>query len=116
MHKWRTCTDDALIVEGLLHAQMPRMKARTAERQSLAPMREVASPALTRTMRMVRSDLERMLSERTSTDSSAPHTRTIDPDSIDTFVRRFPTYACCTGQHLPDPAVATEPLQTYQGS
>ena len=31
------------------------------------PMSEVASPMLTRTMRMVRSDLERMLSERTST-------------------------------------------------
>ena len=54
-------------------------------------MRDVASPVLTRTMRIVRSDLERMLSERTSTDSRAPHTRTIDPDSIDTFVRRFPT-------------------------
>lgn len=63
-------------------------------------MRDVVSPVLTRTMRMVRSDLERMLSERTSTDSSAPHTRTMDPDSIDTFVRRFPTCRCSSGESL----------------
>jgi len=54
-------------------------------------MRDMASPVLTRTMRMVRSDFDRMLSERTSTDSSAPQTRTMEPEIIDTFVRRFPT-------------------------